>query len=294
MTPLSRRLSRTLRSVSDAAIAGLFVVTVVPLLILPLDRAVALAGMAGRIFLPLLPVRRRIERNLALVWPDFGPEHTRTLIAGVGDSFARTIAEYVRLPALAAMPERRRTEGLGHLTDAVAAGRGAVIASAHFGNWEMIRLAARDAGVDVGIIYRAFNNRSFDRLAMLRIRVAGEPVLHKGRQGLRDMLGLVRDGGVILVLMDQHVTTGAPLPFLGRPALTATAIPAMCKRVGAALLPATATRSDDGKTFDIRFEAPVAPGDAEEMTAEVNRRMEAWVRARPAQWFWLHRRWRPS
>jgi KDO2-lipid IV(A) lauroyltransferase len=92
--------------------------------------------------------------------------------------------------------------------------------------------------------------------------------------------------------MDQHMTTGAPLPFLGRPALTATAIPAMCKRSGAVLLPASATRSDDGTRFDIRFEAPITAGDATEMTAAVNRRFEAWVADRPAQWFWLHRRWR--
>lgn len=292
MAPLSRRLSRTVRRVSDAAIAGLFVVTILPLLVLPVGRAVALAGMAGRFLLPLLPARRRAERNLALIWPDFGPKRTRRLIAAVGDNFGRTIAEYIRLPALAAMPERRRVEGLDNLKDAVAAGRGAVIASAHFGNWEMIRLAARDAGIEVGIIYRAFNNRSFDRLVMLRIRVAGEPVLHKGRQGLREMLALLREGGVILVLMDQHMTSGAPLPFLGRPALTATAIPAMCKRSGAVLLPASATRSDDGTTFDIRFEAPIAAADAKEMTAEVNRRIETWVVDRPAQWFWLHRRWR--
>lgn len=292
MVPVSRRLSRTFRRVCDAAITGLLAIAILPLLVLPVDRALALAGAVGRRFLPLLPARRRIERNLALVWPNLGPERTRQLVAAVGDSFTRTLAEYIRLPTLAAMPARRRVEGLDHLKNAVAAGHGAVIVSAHFGNWEMIRLAARDAGVDVGIIYRAFNNRSFDRLAMLRIRAAGEPVLHKGRQGLRDMLALLRRGGVILVLMDQHMTRGAPLPFLGRPALTPTAIPAMCKRSGSVLLPARATRSEDGKTFDVCFEAPITAGDAKDMTAEVNRRIEAWVTHRPEQWFWLHRRWR--
>jgi KDO2-lipid IV(A) lauroyltransferase len=282
------------RRLRDAAVTGLFVAVVAPFLLLPVDRVTRLAGAAGRAVLPLLPARRRIEGNLALVWPTRDKAADRALIAEVGETFARTIMEYIRLPTLAAMPERRRVSGADGLLAAVAAGRGVVIVSAHLGNWEMIRLAARDLGVEVGIIYRAFNNESFDRVAMLRIRAAGEPVLHKGREGQRGMLALLRRGGVLLVLMDQHGTGGLPAPFLGRPALTITAIPKLCLRSGAVLLPARALRDADGMHFDVRFEAPLTGDDPDEMTREINRRIERWVCERPGQWFWLHRRWRPG
>jgi KDO2-lipid IV(A) lauroyltransferase len=288
----SKSLVGILTHLRDAAVAGLFLLAITPLILLPVDRAVALAGRVGRAALPWLPASRRIHDNLALVRADIEPARARALVADVGDNFMRTLAEYIRLPTLAAMPERRDVEGMDHLTTAVAHGRGAIIVSAHFGNWEMLRLAARDAGIEVGIIYRAFNNASFDWLAMLRIRSAGEPVLHKGRDGLRDMLAVLRRGGVMLVLLDQHMSRGEPLPFLGRPALTPTAIAALCRRSGATLITARATRRADGVSFAIRFEPPIAGGDPVAMTAEMNERIGHWVDQHPGQWFWLHRRWR--
>lgn len=274
---------------ASLAQTGLFLLAAAPCLVLPADWVVRGVGALGRRLLPVWPSARRIADNLALTGAGHDPA---ALTRAVGDNFGRTIAEFVRLPAVLARPDRRHVEGIEHLQAALAAGRGVVVASAHFGNWEMLRAAARDAGIELALIYRAFNNRSFDRLVLWRLRAAGEPVLHKGRPGMRALLAHLRKGGAILVLMDQHASGGAWLPFLGRPAATATAIAALCRRSGAVLLPAVAERRADGLSFAIRFEPPVPEGDPETMTAAVTDRIAAWVAAAPGQWFWLHRRWR--
>jgi KDO2-lipid IV(A) lauroyltransferase len=278
------------RTPLSALSAAAFLAVALPFLVLvPADRAIRAFGWVGRNLLPLFPQSSRIAANLALVRPDLDP---RRVAAEVGDNFGRTLAEYIRMDEVAARADRRRTRGLEHLRAALQAGRGAVVVSAHFGNWEAIRLAARDAGVEIGLLRRHFNNPDFDALSLNRVRKAGEPVLHKGRDGLRGMLAHLRAGGAVLVLVDQRTSGGALLPFLGREAETATAIAGVATKTGAAVIPAVAARASDGLSFDVRFEAPVPPDDPQTMFLAINAAIGRWIAERPGQWFWLHNRWR--
>ncbi len=259
-------------------------------LTLPDERA---AGRIGAFAVPRLPfLRRRVGDNLRHVHPEASEAEIRRLCAGVGDHFARVVIEYLRMDRIVRDPTRLLVEDDASLREAVAAGRGAVIASAHFGCWEAVRLAARQAtGRDCALIYRAFNNPLVDAWARGLIEPAGVPVLHKGREGMRALVRHISGGGVALILVDQR-QTGAPLiPFLGREAETATAAAALALRFGAALIPARGKRLPDGR-FSVRFEPEATPGLAEAMMTEVNARIDDWVEEAPEQWFWLHRRWR--
>ena len=170
---------------------------------------------------------------------------------------------------------------------------GAIIVTAHYGNWEAIRVAAKRDGREVGIIYRAFNNRYLDRFTMNMIPDAGSPVLQKG-SGMRQLVQHVRRGGMVMILVDQR-NTGAPfIDFMGQPAETVTAAADIAVRTGAALIPARAVRDVAAERFDVTFEKPITGTDSVEMMSEVNRRISAWVEEYPAQWFWFHRRWRST
>ncbi|MFO7854706.1 MAG: lysophospholipid acyltransferase family protein [Paracoccaceae bacterium] len=256
------------------------------------DRLVRVAGAVGGAVLPRIPpLRRRIEGNLAALGAEARGLEAGALEHAVGDHFARVIAEYMRLDEIAADPTRLEVEDDAPLADALASGRGVVLVSAHHGNWEAVRLAVRRHGRDCALIYRAFNNPRFDALAQDLIRRAGEPVLHKGREGTRALLRHVARGGVALILIDQR-QTGAPLlPFLGREAETSTAAAELAVRFGAALVPARARRLPDGRRFGVRFGPEIPAGDPVAMTATANDVISDWIREDPGQWFWLHRRW---
>ena len=275
----------------DLAFAGLFVLAIAPFLVMPADWAVRAFGAVGRRLLPMSPAAERIRDNRSLLGVTDGAEAEDRLAAGVGDNFGRVLAEYIRMPDIARRRDRRRVAGLDHLRRAAEDGRGVVLVSAHYGNWEAVRLAALDAEIEVGILYRSFNNAGFDRLSRLRIGRAGQPVMHKGREGARALLAHLRQGGAMLVLIDQRQSKSPALPFLGRPALTATGVAAVCLRTKAAMIPARAVRAADGLSFDIEFEAPIPPGRTEAMTIEANRRIGRWIEQHPEQWFWLHKRW---
>jgi KDO2-lipid IV(A) lauroyltransferase len=250
-----------------------------------------LAPLGGWVALAVPGFRRRAERNLAHVWPGMEPGARRRLVRGAGREVLRLMVEYAHLDRLLRTAEIA-VEGAEHLEAARARGGGIVLVTAHYGNWEAARQATRGLGVESGIFYRAFNNRYLDRFGVELIGRVGRPVLHKGRQGMRALLGAVAGGGSVMILVDQRITGAPLLPFLGRPAETATAPAEIARRSGAALLPVMARREAGRRRFRVRFEAPVTGGSAEAMMVEVNARIGAWVEEAPEQWFWFHRRWR--
>ena len=251
------------------------------------------APVFGAVVMMVPSARRRALENLAHVWPDKPLAERRRIARGAARQFIRLCIEYARLDGFMNEVEVR-VEGSAHLTDAKAKGRGAILVSAHYGNWETARLAALQAGVETGIIYRAFNNRYLDRFTVNLIHRTGTPVLQKGRQGMRQLMAHVAGGGAVMILVDQR-NSGAPwLEFLGQPAETVTAAADLAHRTGAALIPARAVRNVAEKRFDVTFEAPVTAETPLEMMETVNGRISAWVEEHPEQWFWFHRRWRKN
>lgn len=263
---------------------------------MPLDAASGGAGRLAGFLGPILPFDKRARRNLDHVWPQSGSEERRAWRRGVYDNFARTIVEYAHLDHIAADPDRLTIEGAEHLLAAKAAGKGAILATAHFGQWEAVRLAARRLGWESGLIYRRFNNPYVDARALRLARTGGEPVVTRGASGLLRFVRHLKRGGAMTILAD-HRMEGLRAPFLGREAATSTAAAEIALATGAALLPARGERLK-GARFRVVFEPPILPPEglapqeaAQEMTRGLNARYEAWIKAAPEQWFWLHRRW---
>ena len=253
----------------------------------------ALAPLGGLVAVLVPGFRRRAAENVALVWPDRSEAEQRRIVRGAGAHFTRLMVEYAHLDRFARQVEITAA-GVEHLTAAKAAGKGAVLVTAHYGNWEAARLAALRADCPTGIIFRPFNNRYLTRFTMNLIPCCGEPVLQKGARGMRQLVSHVARGGFVMILVDQR-NSGAPyIDFMGYPAETVTAAADLAHRTGAALIPARAVRNVAARRFDVEFEAPITGDDPMAMMREVNDRIGAWVEEHPGQWLWFHRRWRST
>ncbi|MCI4660909.1 MAG: lysophospholipid acyltransferase family protein [Neomegalonema sp.] len=251
----------------------------------------AMLAWVGRTLGPRLWVARRADENLRARLPELDAAQRRSVIAAMMDGFARTCVEYFNLPKLHARAGDWRVEGLEHLRAAQqAAGGRMVVVTAHYGQWEAVRGICAREGAPLALIYRAFNNPLFDRIARDTVESIGAPAFHKGKRGARELfLHVARKGGA-MILVDQRMG-GAPLiDFIGAPAETSLAAAQLALRLDVPILPAVARREGEG--FVVRFEPPIAPDTPEAMMGEVNRVIGGWVRAHPEQWFWLHRRWK--
>ncbi|MBM3584030.1 MAG: lauroyl acyltransferase [Alphaproteobacteria bacterium] len=261
--------------------------------VLPCRTASALGGAIARLFGPRLPVSRVARRNLRRALPDLDEAGRATTVRAMWDNLGRTVAEY---PFLSAIDTRAADgpvviDGLQHLEAARAAGTALVFVSAHYGNWEILPLAAGQLGLPLHLVYRQANNPLIERLIQRR-RAAVRGAYHpKGAAAARELIRAVRAGEAIALLADQKMNDGVAVPFFGRPAMTAPAVAELALRYGLPVIPARVDREPQGR-FRVTIEAPLAGHDTViGLLGAINARFEAWIRARPGHWLWLHRRW---
>lgn len=287
-------LGRRLRYIAETAgvlvVYGLFRA-------LPIDWASAAGGWIGRNLGPHLGLSRRARRNLALVMPELTPADVDRIVADMWDNLGRFAGEMPHIARLDPDGGRVEVVGLEHVRSAATEPEGCIFFSGHLANWELLPILARHHGIELESVYRAANNPWIDRMIQ-NIRVGA---LHpKGAQGARRAVAGLRAARPLALLVDQKMNDGIAVPFFGRPAMTATALVDLARKFKIPAYPARIERLD-GVRFritvlpPIRFEAgPDRHADLEAGMTKVNALLEEWIRARPAQWLWLHRRWPES
>jgi KDO2-lipid IV(A) lauroyltransferase len=266
--------------------------------VLPLDCASALGGTIGRLIGPFLGISRQARRNVRNALPGLSESDIAAVIRGMWDNLGRVAAEYPHLRNIRVFDPagRVQTHGFEHMDRAVAAGRRMIIFSGHIANWEIGMLAAVQYGISVTQIYRAANNRLVDRM-ITRFRGDAGKLIPKGAIAARLAIATLRRGAHLTMLADQKMNDGIPVPFFGRPAMTAPALAALALRFDCDVLPARVERLG-GAHFRLTVFPPLplprsgdSHADAAALMARVNAILESWIRDRPEQWFWVHRRW---
>ncbi|MHC0053144.1 lysophospholipid acyltransferase family protein [Actibacterium sp. D379-3] len=264
-------------------------------LALPYATRVRLMGWLTRaVIAPLAGYLGRAEANLALVWPDL-PQAERSRIArAVADNAGRTLIEnYSNKDMLARMAGVTPAgPGLAVLEQARRDKRPVLLITGHFGNYEAGRAALVARGFDIGGLYRPMQNPWFNEHYRRTMEDMGGPVFAQGRRGTAGFVRHLKQGGMMVLLIDQHNYRGAHLRFMGLPAQTATSAAEIALKYGALVIPFYGIRQPDGLRFAVEIEAPIPASDPETMTQALNDSLERQVHAHPEQWFWIHRRWK--
>jgi len=265
---------------------------------LPLDAASAIGGFVGRQIGPRLRVSGLARRNLRAAMPELAETPIEAIVRGMWDNLGRVAAEYPHLRKIRvfAAGSRVDTRGIEHLDQALAAGRRVILFGGHLANWEIAALAGSQYGLDIAQIYRAPNNPLIDRM-VARLRGGGSELIPKGAVASRRAVAALRRGGHVSLLADQKLNEGSAVPFSGRPAMTAPALALLAFHFDCAVLPARVERLR-GARFRLSLYPPLdvprsgdRDADIMAMMTAVNATLEAWVRERPEQWFWVHNRW---
>ena len=266
--------------------------------ILPLDWASALGGALARRIGPHSGISRRARLNLRAALPELSDAAREAVLRGMWDNLGRVAFEYPHLAKIKVFAGDGRVEvqGLAHLEAALAGKRQVIMFSAHLGNWEIAALAGGQYGLDIAQIYRAANNPHIDRM-LRRLRGEHGELIPKGAVASRRAFAALRRGGHLSLLVDQKLNDGIAVPFFGRAAMTAPALAVLALRFGCDVLPVRVERLG-GVHFRLTIHSPLPLPDSGDREADtlalmtaVNQTLEIWIRERPEQWFWLHRRW---
>jgi KDO2-lipid IV(A) lauroyltransferase len=289
---LRRRLSQGVQAAVARALLRLFAW-------LPLRASHAIAAGLGTA-MAVIPneLRRTAATNIALCFPAADPLERRRLTRHALIETARAGVELGPLlhwPAARLLELVHETTGRSHLDQALAAGRGAILATAHLGCWELAGLYCA-ARTDLAIVYAPARLTPLDALITRgRGRFGSRLVAERG-PGLRELYRTLAAGGTVGLLPDQDPGRhrGVFAPFFGVPAKTSTLLARLARRSGAPLVFCYAQRLPHGKGFDMHFRpGPSLKGlSVEQACVAVNRGIERLAEECPAQYQWCYRRFR--
>lgn len=265
---------------------------------LPLDVVFRLGSFLGLVAWAILPKYRRLARhNIEIAFGRTMPE--REIRRTVRRHFQVLGANILSSPRLARMPEadvQARVEmvGFGHLRGALDRGHGVVMAINHIGNWELYaQLIGRVRDVEVGTIFQSQRNKYLNKLIDRDRRRLGLHTFDR-RKGYLDAVNLVERGGILAVLIDQHAGDGGLwTPLFRRLASTSPLAGILSQRTGAPLI-SVAIHTTGTARWRCEIEAPTEPANrtVEELTLQLNRILEKQITSSPADWFWVHNRWK--
>jgi KDO2-lipid IV(A) lauroyltransferase len=265
----------------------------------PIDAVSNFGAWLLRSIGPLTGAHRVAERNLRIVFPQVGDAEIKTLLQAQWTELGRSLAEFAIVDRIVADSERLEVSGEA-LLGAIAAGGGPVVfISGHFSNFELMAAAMVRAGVQVQVTYRAMNNPYVDdRVRRTRFKYGVRMFAPKGLEGARELMRAIERGESIALLNDQKFNGGVAAPFFGVMAHTAPGPSTFALRFGIPIVPMSVERTADAARFRVIVHEPMRlentgdrAADIEAGVRRINAFIEERVLARPAEWFWVHRRW---
>jgi KDO2-lipid IV(A) lauroyltransferase len=275
-------------------------------LALPLRTAVPLSG---KLVYRLLPYRRRVVlENMRRVFGGSVSEDEIVRLAQLHYAHIwRLIVEFLWFPLLSASRRAQlaRVENEDVLREAHSRGKGVLILTGHFGNFEVATAAGiaqfPEARGHFHFIRRPFKPRWLEDFVYSRSRRLGFGSLPK-RGSLGLFIDRLAEGDIILFPFDQYAAgrDGIEVEFFGHPAGTFRSLAIIARATGAPVVPASAWREADGRHV-MRFEEPLPPIECEDYDEEIRRNTRAYNAAlerlilrHPEQWWWMHRRWKAA
>lgn len=261
----------------------------------------------GKLVYHLAPVRRGVVmKNLRRAFGAVLDEQELVRLAQAYYAhFVTFLIEFLRLPFQSAEQKRKmiRIEGMETAGRALEQGKGMLLLTGHFGNWEVATVAGIQQFTQLNGLFhfvrKPLKPAMLNQFVTWRFRRAGFGTISK-RGSLDTILELLAKGKIVVFIYDQFAIRKEAVraDFLGTPAATYRSLPIIAMSTGAPVIPATSWREPDG-THVLRFEEPVAAVDHESTNEAIrltatafNRALETALLRHPEQWIWMHQRWK--
>lgn len=275
--------------------------------VMPITLASWLGGTIAGFVGPFLSVSRKVgDVNLCAAMPELSAQERQKIIHQVWTNLGQTVAELPKLKALSEVLEGSCKPGYilegweENVQPYLVPGKPAIFFTGHLANWEIMPVIADARGVDFGFMYRAASNPIVDQ-TLKNLRHASYSgvvkMFPKGAAGGRAAYAHLSRGAVLGLLVDQKLDTGLPVPFFGRTAMTMDALASFVLKFRCPAFPVYVQRLGPGRLKVICEPQLTVPQTGERrsdllaLTTEMNRTLERWIKARPGEWLWLHKRW---
>jgi KDO2-lipid IV(A) lauroyltransferase len=248
------------------------------------------------------------QRNIALesLRLAFGGEKSEAEIKKIAEDCVVLIAKgaiellfLMDRPAL--LKQRVKLVGKENLDNALARGNGVILVSAHFGNFPLLMAKLSLEGYKAAGIMRQMKDPRVEKMFLSKRDRLGIRTIYSQPRAtcVNNTISALRANEIVFIPIDQNFGTGGVfVDFFGQKAATATGPVVLAQRTRASLIPCFIVRQQDD-THQIIFEPQMhlEEGKSPEETITMNIQkltniIESYIRKYPAEWGWVHRRWK--
>jgi KDO2-lipid IV(A) lauroyltransferase len=241
--------------------------------------------------------RERALQNLSLAMPEMTPSERRQLSHNVFLHFGRVASDFLsgRLADHQSVRNSTTAEGLEHLDAALREGKGVILITGHFGNWERLAAFLNATGYRLSVVARDANQGETTTIVNSLRESAGTAVIPRGN-AVRPIIERLRRNELIGILPDQN-SDEAFIPFFGKPCGTVLGPGVIASRTGSPVMCCWCVWIGPGRYHVIiepPLEAAAADVPGEGMARSINLALEHIIRRYPEQWLWFHNRWKSA
>lgn len=270
--------------------------------LLPRHPALTLGRQLGALAWHLQPKRVKIaDDNLRHAFPEKSAKERKDLVKQVFRDLGLGFIEMLRLDKFDGKKDLEKfftIEGIEHVHEALASGRGCILLTGHLGFWEAGNYVFPTLGIPLGVVAKPMKNPMVDAY-FRRMREAYGAYIIDTHKGARRIFKALQNNHAVGILMDQHMPRkqAVRVPFFGRPAYTTPIIAQLAMKNQVPIVPAFSYRNHDN-TYRVKvspmffLEKDLSDNGVVAGTALMTEKIEEGIREDISQWFWVHRRWK--
>ena len=270
--------------------------------IIGLKNASNLGSMIGRFFGPLFRSKSITKKNIKIGLGEISKESEKEIINGMWSNIGRTFAEYVFLKDFKFNKinfNHVEINGTKYLDEIKKNNQSVIFYSGHFANFELMAMELDKFGIKCAAIYRPLNNFFLNPvMEYLRMKYICPNQIPKGRMGMREIIGKMKNGYSIALMVDQRVSECPREVFFNKPAHTTTIPAQLALKYDSKLVPISLERKE-GIKFIMTIHEPYKvkktgyeDQDTKNITLKINQILEKMIIKNPKQWIWSHNRWK--
>lgn len=282
----------------------LVLVFTLPFAVLPLKISLKLGGILGFLIFHAWGSRRKIAvENIqgaisrgAIITQLPAESIIRQHFMNLGKSFAEIVKIYFGLGDT--LIGKVEISGGENLTKALEKKAGVIMITGHCGNWELIGLPIAATLTTLNVVVRKVNNPYLDRIIVRTREKYGNRMIYK-KGALKKILGSLKRNEAVGLLIDQSVVSdeGVVTYFLGKKAYTLKTPAIIARKTGSPVLPGFIKRTENGHSIEIGHEIELDRTEDYDTavfndTVKFNTYIEDYIKQNPAEWLWIHRRWK--
>ena len=244
---------------------------------------------------PLFKSKKIISKNIKIYSKVATRINEEKIIHGMWNNYGKTFIEYIFLDYLKKSNSNIFIEGEENISDLINKNKQAIFVSGHFANFEMMSMQITKKGIPLATIYRPLNNIFLNPfMEYLRKKYVCKNQIKKGINGVREAIEFIKNKHCIALMIDQRVSEGEQIDFLGKLALTTTLPAQLSLKYDLGIIPVFIKRTEDDK-FKIEFQKEISPkiyNDKIKITKELNKVLGKMIFKNSEQWIWTHNRWK--